>query len=240
MLFKRVALFVFLYFGLGASLSAQIKIGIEFLQGLNFIESRLLNQSYTELRSSYGWGFEGNFFLPIGKKSSVKIGLGLLEKNYEIARNQQFEGVKKIFTNTYFQIPVEWNFEFVETGNTSFGVLCGAYAGFWTNSRISGVLPNAFLLFGDTTARLSQTLGLSAFDEDYIFDENRDNRLELGLITGLYSSTKLNSFFSVRIAVSYQLAITDMQKQYQYDLEEKMNRTILVSLGLNYSIPKTQ
>jgi hypothetical protein len=68
------------------------------------------------------------------------------------------------------------------------------------------------------------------YDEDYEFDDRRDNRFEYGLAAGLGVQYE-KDWAGVFVECRYNYGLSDLQQTYQYELVPQMNSTWTLLLG---------
>lgn len=134
---------------------------------------------------------------------AVRSGLSFQEKGYCLMRTHPSELQKGVINrqDLYLVIPINAVFSFGETRFKGLFNL-GCYAGYWLESQYYGRMP-------------SSSSRWELFRDDKIFDENVDNRIELGFCTGVGLCYRYSEQWSFSVENQIYIALSDQHKNYQ-------------------------
>lgn len=157
---------------------------------------------------------------------SLRAELALVQKNFRLDRdNIYFSFAYTEATNNYLSLPVE---AVLSMGRT-FRVCCflGGYGGYWLSGHREGQsLSVSYLVSGDEAD--------TYFDEDYSFNEERDNRIDAGLTYGVGLRCTILRKIDLSAELHWYYGLTDIQKQYMTNLNPRYNTTRVIRMGVAY------
>ena len=136
----------------------------------------------------------------------------LIQKNYSLARTDSLSGSYTKFTNSYVQVPLIIQSSFGK--RLKFILNGGGYLGYWILGRISGKTPNIFSATTNGASLQNESFQLSSFDQNYAFNPQRDNRIEVGWVVGTGLQYKIIRKYYGFAKLSYYNSLTDQQKKY--------------------------
>jgi hypothetical protein len=220
--------------------SAQLFLGVEGGPNRNYLTTSNASEPFTNYQGMKGW----NIGIPIGYQFFDWLALEAtptyIQKNFDIVRTGFFTGVYQKNYNTYLQLPLNLRFSFGGKELRGF-VDLGGYAAYWASGRIKGTEAN-ILNEVDTayqTVNPSSILGENAgytYNQKYVFNSSKDNRMEFGLIGGAGISYELFKTYTFYLEGRYYRAMTDQQKLYELNQAPRYNDNFGVSLGCTISV----
>ncbi len=218
---------------------AQLSLGLNGGCTLNHLSTDISNRKTTNNNSKYGYCVGLQIQYNLTDVLSFQSGVSFFQKNYSFTRTGNFRGVYEVFTNNYLQIPETIKLRFFERRRIQLSFSIGTYIAYWVFAKVNGVTPN---IFNNTNiikdnGEIVQYLNLTSYSEKYQFRDIKDNRVELGLTSGISINYCLNNRYSTFIEFSYFHSLTDQQKKYELNHLSKINQTINVSLGCYINFP---
>ncbi len=155
---------------------------------------------------------------------SINTGAVLIQKNYHMDHVFQYYNLRYSLptttTNQYVNVPLELR---LSVGNTvkihAFG---GVFGGYWLSSHRSG-----------TTYSFSNDRNYE-FDEDWEFNDKRDNRLETGFTWGAGISGMIIGRIEVGADIRWYYSTSDIQKPYMVNLNPRYNTAFAIQAGVSY------
>ena len=157
---------------------------------------------------------------------SLRSGLAFVPKNYRMDRDNRFMPfVYTDATNNYLSIPVE---AIISVGRTFrlYGFF-GGYAGYWLSGHRAGQSLSVSYLFSEDEETTS-------FDEDYVFNKDRDNRFDAGFSYGVGIRCSIVKKIDLSTELHMYYSTTDIQKQYMSNLNPRYNTTRVFQFGIAY------
>ena len=150
----------------------------------------------------------------------VRADLNWTQKNYHQYR-VVFDATNYKYRNNYLQLPVMASFSF---GGQKLRGFCnlGGYAGYWLNSSRWGTDANSF------TSRNYE------FSEKVTLNNDRDQRLDCGLVGGVGVEYRLCKHWALQGEVRYYYSLMSTRKQYQMTKDYRYNGTTAIQLGGSY------
>lgn len=225
---------------------SKISIGLEIGYNENFLLTNVSDLISTEYTSKSGSSIGVPIVYTANDWFSIEANPSLIEKNYSMKRTGYYTGVYRDTKNTYLQVPLIGQFSF--GGKKLKGYLdLGVYAAYWSNSQITGAMPNilnqpqygTYINNSNTfSSTIFQDYNAYNYDQPYQFNSTVDNRLELGVIIGGGLSYQIRENGKIFIETKYFDATTDQQKNYQQGLVPKYNETYTFSVGYLYRLKK--
>lgn len=211
----------------------QLNVGLNAGISRNSLISSQGYRSFTTYDKAYGYNAGLVLQYPVNKLMTVGVEPSFIKKNYEIARNDYYQGGYEATRNSYIQLPVLFTFS-LSNDKMLGGITGGGYSAYWAHSRKKGVIPNLsnLSLQNGGYTNVFQNIQRFSYDETYHFDPNVDKRWEFGWVTGLdfqYTIVKQMAFF---IAARYYYSLTDQVKNYSINHEPRYNETEVVMAGL--------
>jgi hypothetical protein len=240
---KKSLLFSFLFFFLlSIQAKSQLYVGLEVGGSKNYLNTNVSNLVSTEYNPSNGFSVGIPVLYKVNDWLAFQADPNYIQKNYQLARTDFFEGVYQDNTNSYVQLPVMAHLSFGGKKLTGFLNL-GGYGGYWVSYHIKGTMPNILDQPAYTNTE-SNAQANNVFDEfipynyneKYQFDNTKDNRIELGLLAGVGISYKMNDQYLLFGEARYYQSMTDQQKDYQLNLIPRYNQTVGISLGCLYNL----
>ena len=223
-------------------IKAQFSAGIVIGYSNNHLNTDISNRTFTQNTSSAGFNLGFLFKYNYTYMFSFESGMNLLQKNYSFIRTDNYKGVYETFTNTYLQLPITAKIKIFEERKFKVFFNNGIYGAYWLFAKVKGTTPNIF----NTSANLGsdgqiiQYLSLSSYSEKYQFNNDKDNRFEFGLQTGIAIEYKINNKYSISFECKYYHSLTDQQKEYMIEQISKFNQTFSISVGFLLKFPKTE
>ena len=220
--------------------SGQLFLGVEGGPNRNYLTTSNASEPFTNYDGMRGW----NIGIPVGYQFFDWLALEAtptyIQKNFDIVRTGFFTGVYQKNYNKYLQLPLNLRFSFGGKALRGF-VDLGGYVAYWESGRIKGTEAN--ILNGVDTAYqtvnptsiLGENYGYS-YDQKYVFNSSKDNRLEFGLIGGAGISYELFQTYTFYVEGRYSRAMTDQQKHYETNQAPRYNDTYGVSLGCTIKV----
>jgi Outer membrane protein beta-barrel domain len=220
--------------------SAQLFLGVEGGPNKNYLTTSNASEPFTNYDGMKGW----NIGIPVGYQFfdwlAVVTTPTYIEKNFDIVRTGFFTGVYQKNENKYLQLPLNLRFSFGGTALRGF-VDLGGYGAYWSSGRIKGTEAN-ILNEVDTayqttnpTSILGENYGYS-YNQKYVFNSSKDNRLEFGLIGGAGISYELFETYTFYLEGHYYRAMTDQQKNYELSQAPRYNDNYGVTLGCTIKV----
>lgn len=240
---KKYFLFsLFFFFLFSVQVKSQLSIGIEGGGTKNYLNTNVSNLVSTKYNPAYGFNIGIPVLYKINDWLAFQADPSYIQKNYQLARTDFFQGVYQDNTNTYLQLPLMAHLSF--GGQQLRGFLnLGGYGGYWLSAHIKGTTPN-ILDEPAYTNTVSNAQPNNVFDEytpynyneKYQFNNTKDNRMELGLLAGVGMSYEMNDKYLFFGEARYYQSMSDQQKNYQINLVPRYNETVGVSLGCLYEL----
>jgi len=155
---------------------------------------------------------------------SINTGAVLIQKNYHMDHVFEYYylrySLNTTSTNDYINVPLELKLSVGKTVRLhAFG---GVFGGYWLKGHRKGV-----------TYSFSNERNYS-FDEDYVFNDKRDNRIEKGFTWGAGLSGMILGKIEVGAEIRWYYSITDIQKPYMTNLNPRYNTAVAFQAGLSY------
>ncbi len=243
---KIVLLSLAFLFLLSVQVKSQAYVGLEGGGTRNYLNTNVSNLVSTQYNPSYGFSIGIPVLYKINDWLAFQADPNYMQKNYQMARTDFFQGVYQDNTNTYLQLPLMAHLSF--GGQQLKGFLnLGGYGGYWLSGHIKGTMPN-ILDQPAYTNTVSNAQPNNVFDEytadnyneKYQFNKTSDNRIELGWLAGLGMSYEMNQKYLFFAEARYFQSLTDQQKNYQINLVPRYNQTIGFTLGCLVNISAIQ
>jgi len=220
-----------------SGLHAQLYMGIEAGVTNNFFVTNNAAQLSTNYNSALGMEVGLPLSYQCKKWFALQADLNYTQKNYKITRTGFYKGIYQNNTNSYIQLPILANFSFGGSRIRGF-MNIGLYGAYWMSSKVKGVEPNILNLIDtavNATTVLNENSGYS-YNEKYQFSNIKDNRFELGWLTGVGISYTLKSASRLFVEARFTSSLTDQQKQYQINQTPRYNDTYGISVGYLYKL----
>ena len=220
----------------------QLFLGVEGGPNMNYLTTSNASEPFTNYDGMRGW----NIGIPVGYQFFDWLALETtptyIHKNFDIVRTGFFIGVYQKNYNTYLQVPLNLRFSFGGKALRGF-VDLGGYGAYWASGRIKGTEAN-ILNEVDTayqTVNPTSILGENYaynYDQKYVFNSTKDNRMEFGLIGGAGISYELFQTYTFYLEGRYYRAMTDQQKQYEMNQAPRYNDNYGLTLGCTIKVKK--
>lgn len=151
-----------------------------------------------------------------------------LQKNYMMYRmGYKVNDVHTETSNDYLSLPIVAQFS-VGGNFRAFGCF-GGYVGYWLKSHRQGMsMSMNNIIYGDTEG--------GAFDEDVLFSEVKDNRVDYGLVYGAGLACTLKDRVDISFEARCFYGLSDVQKPYMSNLIPRYNTTMAYLLGVGYRL----
>lgn len=221
---------------------SQFFVGVEGGPNLNYLTTSNASEPFTNYDGMRGW----NISIPVGYQFfdwlALQIAPTYIQKNFNIVRTGFFTGVYQKNYNTYYQLPLDLRFSFGGKKLRGF-VDLGGYGAYWASGRIKGTEAN-ILNEVDTvyvTVNPTSILGENyaySYDQKYVFNSTKDNRMEFGLIGGAGVSYELFQIYTFYLEGRYYRAMTDQQKLYELNQAPRYNDNYGLTLGCTIKVKK--
>ena len=239
---KIIIFFVALLFVTICKVKSQISIDVGAGYSYNHLNTDISNREFTKTTNESGYSTSLQLNYSLNKILSLQTGVDLLQKSYSFTRTGAYTGVYETFTNTYIQIPFVAKLKIFEMTRFQIHFNAGVYGAYWTFAMVNGVLPNIFNSSNSVgkDGQIIQYLSLTNYSEKYQFNSTKDNRIELGLTTGISICYELNSKYSAFIEPSYYQSLNDQQKKYMVNQVPKINQTLCISIGFSIKLPASK
>lgn len=155
---------------------------------------------------------------------SINTGAVLIQKNYKMDHVFEYYnlryGLTTSATNNYINVPLELRFSLGRKVKIhGFG---GVFGGYWLSGHRTG-----------TTYSFSNERYYDV-DEDWEFNDKRDNRLETGLTWGAGLSGMIIGRIEIGADIRWYYSTSDIQKPYMVNLNPRYNTTVAVQASLSY------
>ena len=155
---------------------------------------------------------------------SFNIGAVMIQKNYHMDHvfkyYNLFYSLPTTTTNEYINVPLDVKLSIGRMIKIhAFG---GIYGGYWLKSHRKGV-----------TYSFSNDRECS-FDEDVVFNDKRDNRIDMGFTWGAGISGKIIDRIEVGAELRWFYGIEDIQKPYMTNLNPRYNTTMAIQAVVSY------
>lgn len=157
---------------------------------------------------------------------ALRADVAMVQKNYRLDRDANMVSfVYTESTNNYLSVPVVAEFSLGRQFRLC-GII-GGYAGYWLSGHRTGQsLSVTYLVTGD----MDDTF----FDEDYTFNDTRDNRFDAGVVYGVALHLTVVKKLDINAELRWYYGLTDVQKQYMHNLNPRYNTTRALQFGLSY------
>jgi hypothetical protein len=229
---KHVLLTLF-FLPLTASLFAQTSIGVEGGLSYNSYNTNIANRPATELTGEAGFSIALPLRWRIYPWLYAIAAPGWVQKGYSINRTDSLSGEYDQHTNTYLQLPIGISLTH-EWSRLRVGLDLGLYAGYWLFGRVKGKTAD---IFGSTGASGSEQFQLTAYDDSYSFNTQRDNRWESGWWIGPALQYRLTDAWCLTAVAHYYQSLTSQEKASVSPIPA-YNQTWIFSIGGAWSLPK--
>jgi len=213
----------------------QLSIGLATGISDNLLNSNISNQPYTlnKSRVGYSLGARIDFWLP--GKFGLETDPGLIQKNHSIGRTDSFSGVVENYIDSYLQLPVGVNWNFGKKRILGF-VSLGGYFGYWLAGRIKGRIPDILNATESIypNGQGSESIRLVSYNEKYVFDSQRDNRIEIGWFVGAGINYRYRKKWIIFVETRYYQSLSDQQKSYMINQVPCYNHTCSLFAGCKF------
>ena len=205
-----------------SELQAQWRVGV--LGGATYNEYAINIQYQTDYRYAGAWGWSAavfgqyDFLDWIGLRAEVEA----TERNYRFYRTGIYSGTHYTYRNTYLQLPVMAQFSFGGQQVRGF-VNTGVYVGDWAAGQQKGSSydPMSNMTF--------------AVDEPYIFQSDKDQRVDFGLAGGLGIEYRPAEHWALHLEGRCYYGLVSTVKQYMHHVKDyRYNTTLGANIGVAY------
>ncbi len=236
--YKNRLFYLSIFFLLTHVSYSQIFLGLQGGISNNYLETNISNRASTAIKSHIGYSVSIPIMYKVNDWISFQTDPNISQKNYSINRIDSFIGIYTQYNNTYLQLPLSTSFYY---GNkVQIFATLGSYFGYWLTGQEKGKIPNIFSV--TTTGNGSgERFLLTAFDQKYQFNSQRDNRLEFGWLTGIGIQYRPKDSYNLIIECLYYQSVTDNQNNYMANQIPQYNKTLFLSFSLLWPLKnKTQ
>ncbi len=224
------------------SARAQFYMGLEAGVTNNQLYTNTSNLAFTQYKKGSGISIGIPLSYKIEEWFSIAATPSYTQKNYSVERTGYFQGVYQKSSNGYIQLPLMGQFSF---GNEQIRgyVNLGIYAAYWATANIKGAQLNALnpvdtAYYSSTPTSISGEINLYNYNEKYAFNTVKDNRLELGWLTGIGVSYETEGGYRFYLEGKRSYSFTDQQKNYMINQVPRYNDTYTFSLGCMIDMSK--
>lgn len=217
-------------------------VGVEGGPNMNYLTTSNASEPFTNYDGMRGW----NISIPVGYQFfdwlALETAPTYIQKNFDIVRTGFFTGVYQKNNNTYLQLPLDLRFSFGGKALRGF-VDLGGYAAYWQSGRIKGTEANILNEVDTAYENVNPTSILGenypyTYDQKYVFNSTKDNRMEFGLIGGAGVSYELFQIYTFYLEGRYYRAMTDQQKHYEMNQAPRYNDNYGLTLGCTIKVKK--
>jgi hypothetical protein len=222
------------------SAKAQWAAGIEAGYNKNSLITNNANRAFTYYQPLNGFSVGIPVQYTINSWFAVAADPGFIKKNYRQQRGDFYTGVYQDNDNSYIQLPLMGHFMF--GGKSLKGFLnAGIYAAYWISARVKGKMAN-ILDAVDNTSGGSSVYNYQrpyTYDQAYSYNKIKDNRFEMGWVTGLGVEYNVDKRFKVFTEARLLYSFTDQQKNYSINQEPRYNNTTGIVAGVLMNLKTT-
>jgi hypothetical protein len=220
----------------------QFFLGVEGGPNMNYLTTSNASEPFTNYEGMRGW----NISIPVGYQFfdwlALQTAPTYIQKNFDIVRTGFFTGVYQKNYNTYIQLPLDLRFSFGGKELRGF-VDLGGYGAYWVSGRIKGTEANILNEVDTAYENVNPTSILGenypyTYDQKYVFNSAKDNRMEFGLIGGAGVSYELLQIYTFYLEGRYYRAMTDQQKHYEINQAPRYNDNYGLTLGCTVKVKK--
>jgi hypothetical protein len=220
----------------------QLFLGVEGGPNMNYLTTSNASEPFTNYDGMRGW----NISIPVGYQIfdwlALQTAPTYIQKNFDIVRTGFFTGVYQKNYNTYVQLPLDLRFSFGGKELRGF-VDLGGYGAYWVSGRIKGTEANILNEVDTAYENVNPTSILGenypyTYDQKYVFNSTKDNRMEFGLIGGAGVSYELFQIYTFYLEGRYYRAMTDQQKHYEINQAPRYNDNYGLTLGCTVKVKK--
>ncbi|GHU57265.1 hypothetical protein FACS189442_6220 [Spirochaetia bacterium] len=191
--------------------------------------------SFTEHRAGHGFTVSvpvrWQFFSWLG----LQVEPTFIQKNYSVHRTGYYSPIYNELTNSFVDFPILANLSVGIPRLPALRVFvnAGGWLGVWADSHTKGQTRLIDANFAGYVYPAKRE-PYYQYDEKVEFDSRRDNRFDGGLIIGggFQYSLKACTF---NVECRYNYSLTDLQKNYMYEMAPKMNDTLVVQAGVAFN-----
>jgi hypothetical protein len=220
----------------------QFFVGVEGGPNMNYLTTSNASEPFTNYDGMRGW----NISIPVGYQFfdwlALQTAPTYIQKNFDIVRTGFFTGVYQKNYNTYVQLPLDLKFSFGGKELRGF-VDLGGYGAYWASGRIKGTEANILNEVDTAYENVNPTSILGenypyTYNQKYVFNSTKDNRMEFGLIGGAGVSYELFQIYTFYLEGRYYRAMTDQQKHYEINQAPRYNDNYGLTLGCTVKVKK--
>jgi hypothetical protein len=192
----------------------------------NWLYTSAGSRAFTEYKNGDGFEISVPIRCQVTPWFSLQAEIQYIQKNYIWSRTEQYSRIYTETTNSFIDFPLMAQFFF--GGPRLRGFLnAGGYIGFWAAGQRNGTEREYTVYAFD----IDNSSFYYDFDEEYEFNKERDNRFDAGLLLGIGLQYELKPCV-IFIEGRFNYGLTDLQKDYQYDLIPRINNTVVVQMGI--------
>ena len=212
---------------------AQFSLGVEGGYSLNFLITDMSNQYLTKSESASGYIIGTQLKYTISKRFHLVATVDYVKKNYAIKRTGIYSGLYENHTNNYAQLSSYCQFNIFTDNRIDLFFSLGIFSSYWASGRIKGASANILNIYDSFpgNGQISEFFYVENYSEKMRFNKIKDNRFEIGFITGLgvaYNKSKKYSIFS---EIKLYRSFSDLQKKYMINQIPKYNLTNTITIG---------
>lgn len=232
-MYKITYLYFMFYFITYQVSSAQINIGLQTGLSNNHLNTNISNRALSNINNIIGYSVGVPIRYNINDFLFIQASPNITQKNYSINRTDSLLGVYAQNNNTYLQMPLSIGFLYGKRLQVFINV--GAYIGYWISGIEKGKIPNIFSVTTTGTGQQTEIFQLTTYNQNYAFNSQKDNRFEMGWLTGGGLQYKLKKKYSLVLESIYYQSLTDKQKYMTNQIPQQYNQTFTFSIGSLYS-----
>lgn len=203
------------------SADAQVRMGVSGGAGYNWY---VIDKHYqTDFNYQGLWAPTGALTcqFDLNNWMGLRGELEYLRKDYHFYRTKVYSGTDFNVKNTYLQVPVMAVFSYGRSRLRGFTHI-GGYGGYWMKCLREGTQ------FNPTDQ------GTVPIKEDYAFIEEKDRRLDVGLLAGTGLEYRFFEHLALEVEARFYYAALSTTKQYMAINDYRYNATAALRLGIQY------
>ncbi len=218
--------------------NAQFSIGISAGYANNHLQTDISNRILTQNKN--GSDFAASIMLNYKCCSRINFQteINLFDKSYSLVRSGIYEGLYTNYKNKYLQLPIIFQYKFLQNTRCQFFVDAGLFFSNWVSGKIKGAIPNVFNSYDsiNSSGQIKHYLRYTNYSEKYQFNSVKDNRYEFGALLGITTIYQLNQKYSIFYSVRFCQSFVSQQKKYSINQTAQYNQTIMISIGCKFSL----
>jgi hypothetical protein len=182
-----------------------------------------------------GGGFSIGGQIDVTDVGAAKLlsGVSIIQKNYAWHRSGAYAAVSQSHTNLYLQLPLSLQLRILNIKRLEIHARAGLFGGYWISRKVEGSIPNVFDTgFSNTdNGKVVQYFYLSSYTLKNHFDDDADNRFELGVQGGIQFRYAIAAPVLPVLNLNYYHSLTPIEKDGVIQ-NTRVNATMSVTLGI--------